>query len=129
MWQLSFDLEATSITYLLLREYCGQLWRGCGAFLEWIVADGVPFLVCLVAEEVGGGLGLKAEREERVIVEAIGFVDSWVHDGGVGFKEGEGLVLEDVGDNDFNKEDAVVGVSVAADWVDLEVVDGSGFRM
>jgi hypothetical protein len=100
-----------------------------GAFLEWIVADGVPFLVCLVAEEVGGGLRLKAEREERVIVEAGGFVDSWVHDGSVGFKEGEGLVVKDDGDNEFNEEDAVVGVSVVADWVDLEVVDGSGFRM
>jgi hypothetical protein len=32
-------------------------------------------------------------------------------------------------DNDFNEEDAVVGVSVATDWVDLEVVDGSGFKM
>jgi hypothetical protein len=129
MWQLSVDLAATPITDLLLREYFGQLWRGGGAFVEWIVADGVTFLVCLVAEEVRGGLHLKAEREERVIVEAVGFVYSWVHDGCVGFKEVEGLVLEDVGDNDFNEEDAVVGVSVAADWVDLEVVEGSGFRM
>jgi hypothetical protein len=93
------------------------------------VADGVPLLVCLVAEEVGHGLRLKAEQEERVIVEAGSFVDSWLHGGSVCFKEGEGLVFEDDGDNDFNEEDAVVGVSVAADWVDLEVVDGSGFRM
>jgi hypothetical protein len=117
MWQLSVDLAAT------------PLWCGGGAFVEWIVADGVPFLVYLVAEEVGGGLHFKAEREERAIVEVGDFLDSWVHDGGVGFKEGEVLVLEDVGDNDFNEEDAVVVVSVAADWVDLVVVDGSGFRM
>jgi hypothetical protein len=47
-------------------------------------------LVCLATEEVGGGLRLKAEWEERVIVETGGFVDSWVHEGSVGFKEGEG---------------------------------------